>query len=69
MVALGQSNQASFMRPISQRQRPRGGHARATAGARPGSGTREITDDWRRLCALVRMTVAFRPRPAAARAR
>jgi 1,4-dihydroxy-2-naphthoyl-CoA hydrolase len=63
MVAMGQSNQASFIRPISD------GTVHAEATARHRGRTTwiwdcEITDDAGRLCALVRMTVAVRPRPA-----
>ncbi len=62
MLALGQSNQASFMRPISR------GSVHAEARPRHRGRTTwvwdtEITDDDGRLCALVRMTVAVRPRP------
>ena len=62
MVAMGQSNQASFVRPISA------GHVNALATARHrGRSTWiwdcEITDDDGRLCALVRMTIAVRPMP------
>ena len=60
MLALGQSNQASFMRPISR------GSVHAEARPRHRGRTTwiwdtEITDDDGRLCALVRMTVAVRP--------
>ena len=62
MLALGQSNQASFMRPISR------GSVHAEARPRHRGRTTwvwdtEITDDDGRLCALVRMTVAVRPAP------
>jgi 1,4-dihydroxy-2-naphthoyl-CoA hydrolase len=62
MVAMGQSNQASFLRPIS------GGSAHAVATARHRGRTTwiwdcEITDDNGRLCALVRMTIAVRRQP------
>jgi 1,4-dihydroxy-2-naphthoyl-CoA hydrolase len=62
MVALGQSNQASFVRPISA------GHVHGVATARHRGRTTwvwdcEISDDEGRLCALVRMTIAVRPRP------
>ena len=58
-VAMGQSNNASFLRPISE------GHVNATARRRHGGRSSwiwdvEITDDAGRLCALVRMTVAVR---------
>ena len=60
MVALGQSNSASFIRPISQ------GSITAAATARHRGRTIwiwdcEISDDSGRLCALVRITVAVRP--------
>ncbi len=64
MIAVGQSNQASFLRPISEGTI----HAEATARHR-GRTTWvwdcEITDDGGRLCCLVRMTVAVRPAPGA----
>jgi uncharacterized protein (TIGR00369 family) len=60
MAAMGQSNSATFMRPITA------GHVNATARPRHRGRTTwvwdvEITDDEDRLCALVRMTVAVRP--------
>jgi uncharacterized protein (TIGR00369 family) len=63
MVAMGQSNQASFLRPISA------GHVHGVATARHRGRTTwvwdcEISDDEGRLCALVRMTIAVRPRPS-----
>ena len=62
MLALGQSNQASFLRSISA------GSVHAEARPRHRGRTTwvwdtEITDDDARLCALVRMTVAVRPAP------
>lgn len=62
MVAMGQSNQASFLRPITS------GHVNARAIARHrGRSTWvwdcDVTDDEGRLCALVRMTIAVRPMP------
>jgi 1,4-dihydroxy-2-naphthoyl-CoA hydrolase len=61
-IALGQSNDTTFLRPISE------GHLNADARARHRGRTSwvwevEITDDQERLCALVRMTVAVRPNP------
>ena len=63
MVAMGQSNQASFLRPVSE--------GVVTAEARPRHRGRttwiwdcELTDGQGRLCALVRMTIAVRPAPA-----
>jgi uncharacterized protein (TIGR00369 family) len=63
MVAMGQANQVSFLRPIGA------GHVNAEARRRHRGRTTwvwdvEITDDDGRLCALIRMTVAVRPAPA-----
>jgi 1,4-dihydroxy-2-naphthoyl-CoA hydrolase len=60
MVAMGQSNQTTFLRPVSS------GHITAHARARHrGRSTWvwdvELLDDDGRVCALVRMTVAVRP--------
>jgi uncharacterized protein (TIGR00369 family) len=62
MAAMGQSNSATFMRPITE------GHVNAVARTRHRGRTTwvwdvEITDDAARVCALVRMTVAVRPVP------
>ena len=62
MVALGQSNATTFLRPITD------GHVNAHARVVHRGRTTwvwdvELTDDGGRLCALVRMTVAVRPRP------
>ena len=62
MVAMGQSNNATFLRPISE------GYVHAHARARHTGRTSwvwdvELRDDAERLCALVRMTVAVRPQP------
>ena len=62
MAAMGQSNSATFMRPITE------GHVNAIARTRHRGRTTwvwdvEIMDDSDRLCALVRMTVAVRPVP------
>ena len=64
MLAMGMSNQATFLRPISK--------GTVHAEARPVHRGRttwvwdcEITDDDRRTCCLVRMTVAVRPPPGA----
>jgi 1,4-dihydroxy-2-naphthoyl-CoA hydrolase len=61
MVAFGQANNATFLRPITA------GHINATA--RPRQRGRsiwvwdvELTDDDGNVCALVRMTIAVRPR-------
>jgi len=62
MAALGQSNQASFLRPISD------GVIEAVASPRHRGRTTwiwdtELSDDAGHLCALVRMTIAVRPMP------
>ncbi len=61
MVALGMSNYGTFLRPIAD------GHVNARAVARHRGSTTwiwdvELSDDSGRLCALVRMTIAVRPR-------
>ena len=61
MVAMGQGNSTTFVRPIFE------GHVNATARARQRGRTTwvwdvDLTDDDGRLCALVRMTIAVRPR-------
>lgn len=60
MTVMGQSNSATFLRPITE------GHVNASAKPRHQGRTTwiwdvEVTDDAERLCALVRMTVAVRP--------
>jgi uncharacterized protein (TIGR00369 family) len=60
MAAMGQSNNATFLRPITQ------GHVNAVARPRHRGRTSwvwdvEITDDADRIVALIRMTVAVRP--------
>jgi 1,4-dihydroxy-2-naphthoyl-CoA hydrolase len=60
-LAFGQSNSATFLRPISQ------GHVNASARARHRGRTSwvwqvEITDDEERLCALVQVVIAVRDR-------
>jgi uncharacterized protein (TIGR00369 family) len=60
MVAMGQANQTTFLRPVSS------GHVTARARVRQRGRTTwiwdvELQDDDERLCALVRMTVAVRP--------
>ena len=60
MVAMGQANSTTFLRPITK------GHATAVARPRQRGRTTwvwdvEISDDQGRACALVRMTVAVRP--------
>jgi 1,4-dihydroxy-2-naphthoyl-CoA hydrolase len=61
MVAMGQSNDTAFLRPIGE------GHIIATAQARHRGRTTwiwdvEMSDDEGRVCALSRMTIAVRPR-------
>jgi 1,4-dihydroxy-2-naphthoyl-CoA hydrolase len=61
MTAMGQSSSATFLRPIAE------GHVNTVARPRHRGRTTwvwdvEVTDDEGRLCALVRMTVAVRPR-------
>jgi 1,4-dihydroxy-2-naphthoyl-CoA hydrolase len=61
MVALGMANSTTFLRPISE------GHVNAVARARQRGRTTwvwdcELSDDEGRVCALVRMTAAVRPR-------
>ncbi|HEX2359497.1 MAG TPA: PaaI family thioesterase [Solirubrobacterales bacterium] len=61
MVAMGQANDTSFVRPIT------GGMITARAKARSRGRTTwvwdvDILDDEERLCAMVRMTIAVRPR-------
>jgi uncharacterized protein (TIGR00369 family) len=60
MVAMGQSNAATFLRPITD------GHVNAVARPRHRGRTTwvwdvEILDDEDRVCALVRATIAVRP--------
>jgi 1,4-dihydroxy-2-naphthoyl-CoA hydrolase len=62
MIATGQASQATFLRPISE------GFINADARVRHRGRTTwvwdcELSDDEGRLCALVRMTIAIRPRP------
>ena len=64
MVAMGQSNATSFLRPMTE------GHVNAVARRRHGGRTSwiwdvEIHDDDGHLCALARMTIAVRPAPVA----
>lgn len=61
-VAMGQSNNASFLRPITA------GHIHATARRRHAGRSTwiwdvDFSDDRDRLCAIVRMTIAVRPKP------
>jgi 1,4-dihydroxy-2-naphthoyl-CoA hydrolase len=60
-VAMGMANSTTFLRPIT------GGHVNAAAQARQRGRTTwvwdvELSDDDGRVCALVRMTFAIRPR-------
>jgi uncharacterized protein (TIGR00369 family) len=61
MVAMGQANDTTFLRPISE------GHVNAVGRARHRGRTTwiwdvEMSDDEGRVCALSRMTIAVRPR-------
>lgn len=61
MVSMGQSNSTTFMRPITE------GHVNAVARPRHKGRTTwvwdvELSDDQDRLCALVRINIAVRPR-------
>ena len=60
MAAMGQSNSATFLRPITE------GHVNAVARPRHRGRTSwvwdvEIADDQGRLCAMVRLIIAVRP--------
>jgi 1,4-dihydroxy-2-naphthoyl-CoA hydrolase len=60
MAAMGQSNNTTFLRPITE------GHVNAVARPRHRGRTTwvwdvEILDDEERVCALVRVTIAVRP--------
>lgn len=64
-LALGMSNQTTFLRPITS------GTIHALARRRHRGRTTwvwevDITDDEDRLCAMVRMTIAVRPMPSGA---
>jgi 1,4-dihydroxy-2-naphthoyl-CoA hydrolase len=61
MVAMGQANSTTFLRPITD------GHVNAVGRTRHRGRTTwvwdvELGDDEGRVCALVRMTIAVRPR-------
>jgi 1,4-dihydroxy-2-naphthoyl-CoA hydrolase len=65
MIAIGQSNHTSFLRPISE------GTVHAEARRRHRGRTTwvwevDFTDDEGRLCALSRVTMAVRPPPRSA---
>ena len=60
-IAMGMANSTTFLRPIRE------GHVNAVAKTRQRGRTTwvwdvELSDDEGRVCALVRMTVAIRPR-------
>ena len=62
-IAVGQSNQTSFLRPVSE------GAIRAEARCRHRGRTSwvwevDFTDDQGRLCALTRVTMAVRAQPS-----
>jgi 1,4-dihydroxy-2-naphthoyl-CoA hydrolase len=62
MIAMGQSIEVSFLRPVGS------GHAEARAVARHRGRTTwvwqvEVVDDDGRLCAVAKMTMAVRPAP------
>jgi 1,4-dihydroxy-2-naphthoyl-CoA hydrolase len=61
LAAMGMANSTTFIRPITE------GHVNAVARTRQRGRTTwvwdvELSDDEGRVCALVRMTVAVRPR-------
>lgn len=63
MVAMGQANNASFLRPVSEGTI----HAEARVihrGRTTWVWDCDLRDDNERLCAVVRMTVAVRPAPS-----
>lgn len=62
LAAMGMSNHATFLRPISAGT-IRARAARRHAGRSTWIWDVEITDDAGRLCAMVRMTIAVRPPP------
>jgi 1,4-dihydroxy-2-naphthoyl-CoA hydrolase len=60
MAVMGQSNDTTFLRPVTE------GHLNAVACPRHRGRTTwvwdvEISDDDERVCALARMTIAVRP--------
>ena len=64
MIAVGLSNQTSFLRPVTE------GTIHAEARRRHRGRTTwvwevDLADDDERLCAIVRMTIAVRPLPSA----
>jgi 1,4-dihydroxy-2-naphthoyl-CoA hydrolase len=63
LIAVGQSNHTSFLRPVSE------GYVNAEARRKHRGRSSwvwevECTDDDGRLCALSRVTMAVRPRPS-----
>jgi len=63
MAAMGQSNNTSFMRPITEGT-IHGRAIRRHRGRTTWIWDVEISDDDGRLCALTRMTIAVRPIPS-----
>ncbi len=63
LMAMGLSNQTSFLRPIT-RGAIHGLARRRHRGRSTWVWEVEVSDDQDRLCALTRMTVAVRPLPA-----
>jgi 1,4-dihydroxy-2-naphthoyl-CoA hydrolase len=62
-IAMGQANDTSFLRPVSE------GTVHAEARARHRGRTTwvwdvDFTDDAGKLCAVTRVTIAVRPRPS-----
>ena len=62
MVAMGQSNDTSFLRPVSQGTVHAAAH-RKHRGRSTWVWEVEFTDDEGRMCALSRVTMAVWPRP------
>ena len=62
MIAMGQSNHTSFLRPVSEGT-VHGEARRKHRGKTSWVWEVEFTDDDGRLCALTRVTMAVRPRP------
>jgi 1,4-dihydroxy-2-naphthoyl-CoA hydrolase len=63
MMAMGMSNQTSFMRPITEGT-IHGEARRRHRGRTTWLWDVEVTDDEGRLCALARVTIAVRPLPS-----
>lgn len=64
MIAVGLSNQTSFLRPVSEGT-IHGEARRRHRGRTTWVWEVDLTDDEGRLCAIVRMTIAVRPLPGA----